>query len=85
MCSSEICHSVICTHPSMMADTQALPVNQRVILDRLHAWETTVDSKAPLTGAQKDTLVELTAKTSDRPFPKDVSSIFIPNFDHRGL
>ncbi|XP_033760571.1 conserved oligomeric Golgi complex subunit 3-like isoform X2 [Pecten maximus] len=56
----------------MMADTSALLVNQRVIRDRLHAWESTTDSKAPLTGTQKDVLVELTSKTSERHFPKDL-------------
>ncbi|XP_069103454.1 conserved oligomeric Golgi complex subunit 3-like isoform X2 [Argopecten irradians] len=61
-----------------MADTSALPVNQRVILDRLHAWESTTDPKAPLTANQKDVLVELTAKTSERPFPKDLPEDDIP-------
>ncbi|OWF49103.1 conserved oligomeric Golgi complex subunit 3-like isoform X2 [Mizuhopecten yessoensis] len=62
----------------MMADTLALPVNQRVIRDRLHAWESTTDSKAPLTGTQKDGLVELTSKTSERPFPKDLPEDEVP-------
>ncbi|XP_060063849.1 conserved oligomeric Golgi complex subunit 3-like [Ylistrum balloti] len=61
-----------------MADTLALPVNQRVIRDRLHAWESTTESTAPLTGTQKDALLELTSKTSERPFPKDLPEDEVP-------
>ena len=63
-----------------MADTlQNKPVNQRIIRDRLAAWESKTNSKATLTDKQKDSIVELTTKASERPIPSDVSFQFKTN------
>lgn len=60
-----------------MADTsQARPVNQRVIRDRLSLWEAKTNPTAPLTGKQKDALIELTSIAAERPMPPEVS-IFV--------
>lgn len=57
-----------------MADTlQNKPVNQRIIRDRLAAWESKTNSKASLTDKQKDSIIELTTKASERVIPEDVS------------
>ena len=56
-----------------MADTsQARPVNQRVIRDRLSMWEAKTNPTAPLTAKQKDALIELTAIAAERPIPPEV-------------
>ncbi|XP_076096896.1 conserved oligomeric Golgi complex subunit 3-like isoform X2 [Mytilus galloprovincialis] len=56
-----------------MADTlQNKPVNQRIIRDRLAAWESKTNSKASLTDKQKDSIIELTTKASERVIPEDL-------------
>ena len=56
-----------------MADTsQARPVNQRVIRDRLSLWEAKTNPTAPLTAKQKDALIELTSIAAERPIPPEV-------------
>ncbi|KAK7090645.1 conserved oligomeric Golgi complex subunit 3-like isoform X2 [Littorina saxatilis] len=56
-----------------MADTsQTRPVNQRVIRDRLSLWEAKTNPIAPLSGKQKDALIELTAIAAERPMPPEL-------------
>jgi len=57
-----------------MADTlQNKPVNQRIIRDRLAEWESKTNSKASLTDQQKDSIIEITQRASEREIPSDVS------------
>lgn len=59
-----------------MADTlQNKPVNQRIIRDRLAEWESKINSKATLTDKQKDSIIEITQRASERQIPSDVSVI----------
>ena len=63
-----------------MADTlQSLHQQQtrnipesRNLLEKLTAWDTKYDPKAPLTDKQKDSFMELTTQWSNRPLPIEV-------------
>ncbi|XP_041353506.1 conserved oligomeric Golgi complex subunit 3-like isoform X2 [Gigantopelta aegis] len=50
-----------------MADT-----SMKLARDRLSLWESKVNPKAPLTDKQKNVLMELTATTTQRPFPEEL-------------
>ncbi|XP_064615702.1 conserved oligomeric Golgi complex subunit 3-like [Liolophura sinensis] len=57
----------------MMADTlQGLPsgaVNPRVLRERLAAWDSKTQPKAPLTDAQKDVFIDLSTQVASKPLP----------------
>ena len=60
----------------IMADTLQ-KMNPRTLRDRLAAWEAKSNAKAPLSDKQRDSFMELTTQSSNRPLPVEVSKTFL--------
>ena len=69
-----------------MADTSQAKNSSGVrnLRDRLTAWDAKTDAKAPLTDRQKDSFIELTTLSANRPLPPEVD-VFCLHFCEVGV